>query len=241
MRTYLVVLSIVSLLPACQPADPAPAACNQPQADKAVYLLGQYIDPSFALGRDSVVCLNVGQDNSNGISGSASRLSGVFIYWATKASLPLEDGQIPGFRSDYTPNIEISFVFAPSGRPNTELPSDLTVGRYAWGSSQSPDSPFGGLAPRPGVEVVLRRSLQSAPNPDNWFSSGTEQSPSSFFEITRLEPHPTRPEQVVITGQFTAQVFGRADPLTRARPSILLRNVQFRAYIRRPEEVYRRF
>jgi hypothetical protein len=230
------MLGLAGLLPTCQPADPGPAACNQPQADKAVYLLGQYIDPNFALGRDSVVCLNVGQDGYGFGGGWAQRPT----MWSTPTQIQLAAGQIPGLRPDYLPAIEIHFVFVPNQWPSPEPPAGLTVGRYAWGSAQLPGSLLNGLAPRPGVEVQFRRSFQVGTAPDIWASSGAEQGAGSFFELTELSPHPTRPELVVITGRFTAQVFGPADPLSRARPSILLRNVQFRSVVERPEAVYRR-
>jgi hypothetical protein len=231
------VLLLATLLSACQPADPAPVDCGQPQTDMVAYLAGQYVDPSFALTRDSVACLNVGREGY-GFGGGWVRSPTV---WATATSVQLESDQIPGLGRDQRPTIEIGFVFVPSSpRPGTEPPTDLKVGRYDWGSSQLPDSWLGGLAPRPGVEVLLRRSSNPGAPPDNWSSSGAEQGTEGFFELTRLDPHPANERLVAITGRFTVRLFGRADPWTRARPPILLRQVQFRSYVERPEVVYRK-
>lgn len=240
MHHYFVTFCLfLGLLSACQPADPAPAGCGQPQADQASYLWGRYIDPSFSLTPDSVACFSVGQESS--VAGSGGfRQNGAIKMWFVGAEFRLENNHLPGTSRDQMPKLGFSFVLVPSsGQPGVpvEQPDGLRVGRYGWGNSLVRMNDRTSL--RAGVEVWLQRFRQQGTLSDSWVSGVAAQDPESYFEITRLDPHPGNEKQIIVTGCFTVRLFGWADPWTQARQSILLRNVQFRANIDRPELAYR--
>ncbi len=224
------------LLLACQPADPAPDACEQPQVDKTTYIQGEYRDSNYERFRDSVLCLNIGNEGYGFGGGWVLRPT----VWATAASINIDGADLPGTRRDYVPRIEIGFVFVPNtlpGSPGSDPPAPLRVGRYAWGGYHIVVPSFSPPPPTQGVEIVFRRSFVPGTVPDDWTSYGGEQGAESFFEITRLDPDPANEQLVAITGRFTVRLFGS---MGRVGPSILLRNVQFRAYVERPEVVYRK-
>jgi hypothetical protein len=226
IKASLAIPSLALLLSACQPADPVPSACDQPPEERVAYLLGQYIDPSFALTRDSVACLSGGQEVNLAFGIGSKALKAPLL---SGASFILPGGSLPGGSPSHQPSATVYFEFGYSSPP-----SELRVGRYEWLDQQADN-----FAQFPQVRVILDLGWPSR-NPAGNLQSDAEQGPDAYFEITRLDPHPANEQWVVVTGRFTVRLFGQPDQFTQARPSILLRQVQFRTAVVRPEVVYRK-
>jgi hypothetical protein len=225
------------LLSACQPADPAPAACDQVQADAPIYLMGQLVGLEPGAG-DSVYCLNAGwetpwTDIRSDFEPHERRT------WFTGARLRLYLGRqwgpdLPG--ADQETELGLNFVFAPSSVPGTSYPSDLQVGRVPWGNARMPGVDDQIPPPRPGVQVWFRRNAKLD---QGWYSYAGEQAPDHYLEITDLRPDPDNDQRLIVSGRFTARLYGFADASGR-RPSLLLRGVRFRLNILPPAPAYTR-
>ncbi len=231
------VLLLAALLSACQPADPAPADCGQPQTDQAVYFFGQYLDQAYLGSGDSLVCLNF-TGGGYGLGSAWMIGRGPIITWNNETSFIFDGIRLPGTQGDSAPQIRIGFAFVPTGLSGQERPAALQVGRYDWAVAPWPEAGMdGGAAPyRSGVQVWLQRSFRLGGSRDNWFGYATDQDADSYFEVTSAVPDSRDERKVLVTGRFTVRLFGRGG---RFGPSILLRNVQFRTYFDRPEVTFR--
>ncbi len=230
------VLLLATLLSACQPADPAPDACEQPQEDAPIYFLGQFV--GLGTAGDPAYCLNAGWETP-WTDIRANFEPHERRTWFTGARLRLRWARqygpdLPG--ADQETELGINFVFAPSSVPGTSFPSDLQVGRVPWGNARMPGFDDQMPPPRPGVQVWFRRNAKLD---QGWYSYAGEQAPDHHFEITDLRPDPTNDQRLIVTGRFTARLYGFADA-SGQRPSLLLRGVRFRLNIVPPAPAYSR-
>ncbi len=213
------------------PADPAPKACDQPPTDKVMYFLGQYRDFDPVSANDSVFCLNTGWDNA-WADVRANQEPANRRTWFTGARMWLNEIEFPGV--DFGSEMGINFVFAPSSLPGTSFPSDLQAGRVPWGNARMPGIDNQMPPPRPGVQVWLRRNSKLD---QGWYSYAGEQSPDHYFEITELRQDPSDDLSLLVTGRFTARLYGFANASGQRR-SILLRNARFRIRLLAPANAY---